>query len=252
MSRIAQLRHALGVRLADRLNPKARSDFDAAFIEDLERCLPFTMTSPERLHGVREAVEYVVREGVPGELVECGVWRGGSSMLAAITLRRMRSHERRLWLYDTFAGMTEPTREDGAAARERWQGSLAADHSEWCYASLDDVRRNVLSTGVRPDRFEFVAGPVEETIPAHVPGSIAVLRLDTDFYSSTRHELEHLWPRLSPGGVLILDDYGHWGGARRAVDEFFDALGHRPLLSRLDYTARMGVKAATALAGRSS
>ena len=84
---------------------------------------------------------------------------------------------------------------------------------------------------------------VEDTLPAHAPPELALLRLDTDWYESTLHELEHLYPRLATGGVLIVDDYGHWDGARRAVEEHFDATGGPILLSRIDYTGRIGVKA---------
>ena len=84
---------------------------------------------------------------------------------------------------------------------------------------------------------------MEETIPGRAPERIALLRLDTDWYESTRHELEHLWERLEPGGVLIIDDYGHWAGAREAVDEFFAKRSDAPLLTRVDYTGRIGVKA---------
>lgn len=90
---------------------------------------------------------------------------------------------------------------------------------------------------------EFVIGPVEETLITKVPERIALLRLDTDWYESTRAELEYLYPRLVVGGVLIVDDYGHWKGARKAVDEYFAALGNdAPLLNRLDYTGRMAVR----------
>jgi hypothetical protein len=92
------------------------------------------------------------------------------------------------------------------------------------------------------ERVHFIEAPVEESLPAHAPEQIALLRLDTDWYASTRHELEHLYPRLVPGGVLIIDDYGHWEGARRAADEYFGKIGEHLLLNRLDYAARIAVK----------
>ena len=88
----------------------------------------------------------------------------------------------------------------------------------------------------------MVPGLVEDTVPSQAPEVIALLRLDTDWYKSTWHELEHLYPRLSVGGVLIIDDYGHWEGARRAVDEFIEAKGLRLFLSRIDYTGRLAIK----------
>jgi O-methyltransferase len=114
--------------------------------------------------------------------------------------------------------------------------------SSWHHVEAAEVRGAVLSTGYPDERVHLVEGRVEETLPGGAPAEIALLRLDTDWYESTKHELEHLYPRLSPGGVLILDDYGHYEGARRAVDEYFEAEGGRPLLSRIDYTGRIGVK----------
>jgi hypothetical protein len=105
-----------------------------------------------------------------------------------------------------------------------------------------EVRAALLSTGYPAERVHLVEGRVEDTLPAAAPDAIALLRLDTDWYAGTKHELETLYPRLSPGGVLILDDYGHYEGARRAVDEYFADAGGRPLLSRIDYTGRVGVK----------
>lgn len=203
------------------------------------------MTSPERMFALYEAVRYVSRAGIGGDVVECGVWRGGSSMLAALTCLEL-SDVRTLWLYDTFAGMTEPGAEDVKWSGESAAAELAAEDraagawSTWAYATLDDVRANMAGTGYPPDRIRYVAGKVEDTIPAELPESIALLRLDTDWYESTRHELLHLWPLLAPGGVLIIDDYGHWQGARRAVDEFF--ADNPVLLHRIDYTGRMLVK----------
>jgi O-methyltransferase len=215
-----------------------------------ERCAAYTMTSVERMHALHEAVAFVVRGDVPGDYVECGVWRGGSSMLAALQLQRLGDAERRLWLYDTFAGMPEPTARDtverysGQDARAEWARQQAGEVNLWCYGSLDEVRANMLSTGLAERRLELVPGKVEDTLPALAPPRISVLRLDTDWYESTRHELVHLFPRLSPGGVLIVDDYGAWPGARQAVDEYFAEHGVRMLLNRIDYSGRIGVKLA--------
>lgn len=216
-----------------------------AFHRLRQRCAPFTMTSPERMFALYEAVRYVSRAGIPGDIVECGVWRGGSSMLAALTCLEL-GDVRSLWLYDTFEGMTAPGAQDVKWSGEPAETELAADAREpgafntWAYATLDDVRANMAGTGYPEDRIRYVAGKVEDTIPAQLPESIALLRLDTDWYESTRHELAHLWPLLAPDGVLIIDDYGHWQGARQAVDEFF---ADTPvLLHRIDYTGRMLIK----------
>ena len=215
---------------------------ESEYAERERHCRPYTMTSPERLYALHHACRYVVEAGIPGDFVECGVWKGGSSMMMALELvaRGEAETARRLHMFDTFTGMAEPQPSDGEVAREEWSRRQRDDHNEWCYAPEREVLDNVLSTGIAAERVHTVAGKVEETIPEHAPESIALLRLDTDWYESTRHELEHLYPRLSERGVLVIDDYGHWQGARRAVDEYFE--GQPVLLQRIDYTGRMMVR----------
>ena len=108
--------------------------------------------------------------------------------------------------------------------------------------SLEEVRENMASTGYPLERIPLVNGPVERTVPEAAPAAICLLRLDTDWYESTRHELNHLFPRVSPDGVMIIDDYGHWHGVRRAVDEYFLEQRACYLMHRLDYTGRMLIK----------
>jgi O-methyltransferase len=221
-------------------------DFDEADKELYRRVDPYTMTTPPRDYAHVRAVEYVVARGVPGANVECGVWRGGSMMAAALTLLRLGVTDRELYLYDTFSGMPPPSEVDTTRSGVRAADLLAQEDEDshiWAIASLSDVRAAVLSVGYPEQHYHFVEGLVEETLPAEAPEAIALLRLDTDWYSSTKHELEQLYPRLAPGGVLILDDYGHWQGARRAVDEYFAENQITLLLNRVDSTARIGVKA---------
>jgi O-methyltransferase len=215
----------------------------------LEAIAPFTMTSVERQLALIQSVRYVVRNHIPGCFVECGVWRGGSAMAAALTLAQEGDRDRELFLFDTFEGMTEPTSVDrsfdGASARTMLRHS---DRSEdiWCYADIADVRSNLMSTGYPEHKIKFVKGPVEQTIPISPSMPlIALLRLDTDWYESTKHELLHLFPLLQPGGILIVDDYGHWQGARRAVDEYLSSQRESYFLHRIDYTGRLIVKHAS-------
>jgi len=220
-------------------------DFEEADKNLYRRVGPYTMTTPPRVYALVRAVEYVVARDVPGAIVECGVWRGGSVMAAALTLLRLGVTDRDMYLYDTFAGMPPPSDADTTRSGERAADLLAQNDESadiWAIASLDDVRAAVLSVGYPQERIRFVEGLVEETLPGTAPAEISLLRLDTDWYSSTKHELEHLYPRLSPGGVLILDDYGHWQGARRAVDEYLAENGVALLLSRIDATARIAVR----------
>ena len=168
-------------------------------------------------------------------------------MVAALTLAQAGDRERELYLYDTFAGMPAPSDADvdlhGMSALREWV-SIRSDESNdyFAYAPLKEVRSNLMSTEISESRVKYVIGRVEETIPRVVPDRIALLRLDTDWFESTQHELRHLWPLLSEGGILIIDDYGHWRGARRAVDEYFCAMKSPPFLMRIDYTGRLVVK----------
>jgi len=224
-------------RLAD-VSPEMRST--------IERARKYTMTSLERLAALCMAVEYVVGNGVQGAFVECGVWRGGSSMAAALTYRKLGREDVDIFLFDTFDGMPQPGTEDILQSTgEKAAHLLAASDPKsgiWAYSPEEDVRRNLESTGYPADRLHFVKGLVEETIPAYAPEKISILRLDTDWYESTKHELFHLFPRLSRNGILILDDYGHWAGARKAVDEYFLAHNLKPFLGRIDYTGRIYVR----------
>jgi O-methyltransferase len=226
--------------------PGALPDATARDLDTIRRVRAYTMTSAERQWALINAVRYVVQARVAGDIVECGVWRGGAAMAAALTLLGEGAGDRRLWLYDTFAGMTEPAPDsDGSAAVDEWRQHRRRDgESDWCRASLEDVRANMELTGYPAEHVRYVKGSIEETLrdPMNIPDRIAVLRLDTDWYESTRIELEKLYPRLAAGGVLIIDDYGYWQGARKAVDEFF-AAGVAPiLLNRIDETGRIGVK----------
>jgi predicted O-methyltransferase YrrM len=217
------------------------ADFDTETVDILRQVRAETMTSPERIAALVQAVRYVDRYGIPGAVVECGVWRGGSSMAAALA---HSPRKRELYLYDTFEGMSEPTERDVEVSGRTASHALASEPKTsrtWAVAGLEVVRDNMARTGYPTDLIHYVAGKVEETIPGILPGSIAVLRLDTDWYESTRHELEHLIPLVAPGGVLIIDDYGHWVGARKAVDEWMGAYGNPVLLNRVDYTGRIAV-----------
>jgi O-methyltransferase len=210
-------------------------DFDEFHIDIIKRVKPFTMTSPERLFGLIEAIRYLVHAGIKGDVIECGVYKGGSMMAAALSLLSERAVERDLYLYDTFSGMTEPTDVD-----VDFHGRRPTSTSKWAIASEETVREALCSTGYPPSKMHFIKGRVEDTLPGQAPDQISLLRLDTDWYASTRHELIHLFPRLVPGGVLIVDDYGQYRGSRKAVDEYFAATP--VLLQRMDFSGRMCLK----------
>lgn len=240
----------MAIKFGRRLAPSPPVDLgddDPAFHEIYRKCRPYTMTSIERMYAVYKAAQHVSKAGIPGAFVECGTWRGGSSMVGALALVSLNDTNRELWLYDTFSGMAEPTtrdrrRSDGAAALPRWKEYQRASHNEWDFATLEDVRMNLVGTGYPEANMRFIQGRVEDTIPGAAPEKISILRLDTDWYESTLHNLIHLYPRLASGGVLIVDDYGHWQGCREAVDEYLSSNGIHLLLNRIDYTGRMAIK----------
>lgn len=223
--------------------PIETSPSDARIIDAVR---PYTMTSVDRIWAFLNAVAYVVRKPIEGAIVECGVWRGGSMMAAAMRLLKAKE-VRDLYLFDTFAGMTKPTdvdRSSGEAAMSKWETSQRESHNEWAFSSLGEVRRNVLSTGYPLDRIRFVQGPVEQTlrVSENIPSKIALLRLDTDWYESTKVELEVLYPRLAHGGVLIIDDFGDWEGSQKATLEYIQNNDLRLLLTKVDDSCRMSVK----------
>ena len=225
---------------------KFPSDFDADAVEIIKAVTPYTMIGRERLFALITALRYVSKNKVPGDVVECGVWRGGAMGAAALVLKGL-GETRDIYLFDTFEGMSAPTDEDktitGDSAHIEFQEKqTGAESSTWCMASLEDVQANLSALGLDVNDFHFVKGMVEDTIPNKMPeGDIAVLRLDTDWYKSTKHEMDHLFPKLVPGGVLIIDDYGDWAGARQAVDEYLDEHGIRMLLTRVNGSV-IGVK----------
>src|SRR5262249_38520210 len=222
------------------------SNLEPEFRALYEQCREYTMTSWERLYALYRSVQYVVENRIPGDIVECSVWRGGSMKLSAHVLLALGVTDRNLFLYDTFEGMTEPDPEvdvdaSGNKAANDWL-EVQRRGVKWSYAPLEEVRDVIAGSGYPMDKVVFVKGPVEDTIPATVPDRISLLRLDTDWYSSTKHEIEHLYPRLSTHAVLLPDDYGHYQGARRAIDEYLDRAGKRPFFTRIDYSCRAAIR----------
>lgn len=223
-------------------------DADPMFFGLYERVRACTMTSIEKLYAMYSAVRYLHRANISGDIVECGVWRGGSMMMAALTALALGDTSRHLFLFDTFEGHPEPNRDkDEPSLHDEWRSRRLTDQSsDWARASLDEVRRNIESTGYPMGNVTFVKGLVQDTVPANAPAGIALLRLDTDWYDSTACELKYLYPRLSDYGLLIIDDYGTMAGQRRAVDEYLAESGEVLLLNRLDFAGRLALKPARA------
>jgi hypothetical protein len=213
-----------------------------------------TLVSWERLLATLMSCKYILDNNLDGDFVECGVWRGGNSIIAKGIFEMYHSNKK-VYMYDTFQGMTTPTEEDvelrngGVTAKQL----LAKDKLDktknwtpkgnvWAYASIDDVKSNFTRFGLSLDNVEFVQGDVVQTLEKTIPGKISVLRIDTDWYESTKKEMEVLYKQIVTNGVFMVDDYGHWGGSKKAVDEYFEENGRRPFLQYIDYTGRLGIK----------
>jgi hypothetical protein len=227
--------------------PPLPTDFEDLHKNVYHKVMKNTMTSAARVYSLIEAVKYVEKFNIEGDIVECGVWKGGSMMAVAETLKQNNNFERTLYLYDTFEGMSEPTEHDktfyGETAADALNAGLDKEKNLiWAYSSLETVKAGMRTTGYPELKIKYVKGKVEDTIPNTLPQKIAILRLDTDWYESTLHEMIHLYPLLVKGGVLILDDYGHWEGAKKAVNEYLEKYNVHILLNRIDETGRMAIK----------
>lgn len=222
-------------------------DFSENEIEIIQSVKLFTQTSSARIVSLIHSVEYVIKNNIPGSIVECGVWKGGSMMATIKALQNFNQSDHELYLFDTFEGMPKPTDvdislDDYNANNEFSEQKISEQSSSWNKISLLEVKKNVLKLGYDEKKIHFIKGMVEQTIPKYSPKEISILRLDTDWYESTKHELIHLFPRLSNGGVLIIDDYGFWKGSKKAVDEYFFENKIPFLLNRIDNTGRIGIK----------
>jgi O-methyltransferase len=207
------------------------------------------MSNAEPIYSLITATRYIVENEIDGDFVECGTWAGGCSMAIALTLLELGDTERKIWIYDTFAGMTEPGNVDVTLfgkeqlALSYWKNKNGSKSgSDWVNITLELVKANLGSTNYPMERIQFVEGDVLETLDRELPKKVALMRLDTDWYNSTRKEMSTLYPKLSLGGVCIIDDYGCWAGSKRAVDEFLSLHLPRPLMNVTDWTTRTWIK----------
>ena len=248
-------------RTADALKVAERTDFDNIANVNVKRFLDFSpaekvlcaearhvsLTTPQAVVSLSRAVRHVVNRKIPGAIAECGVFKGGSIVVILRTLLMIGASDRDVFLFDTFEGMPAPEDKDVYYTGDRASTLFKFfggnnTNSNWVRADLDSVRERVLATGYPKERIHFVKGMVEDTLPQYAPEQIALLRLDTDFYKSTKHELAHLYPRIARGGFLILDDYGVFRGAQQAADEYFEEHDVDMFLTRVDEAVRLGVK----------
>jgi len=191
---------------------------------------PYTMTSNERIFCLYDSLEYLVNNNISGDLVECGVWKGGNILGMCEYLKSIDKISNNIFLYDTFTGMTPPSNHDICyKGRTRYP---------MCVASLEEVSSVISLSNYPKNKIKYIVGDVNQTLndKNNIPECISLLRLDTDWYESTMKELDILWPKLVVGGVLIVDDYGHWQGCKKAVDEFFKKINYLPTIEIIDYT----------------
>jgi len=206
----------------------------------------YTMTSHERIFALMKSINFVKHNNVDGDFVECGVWRGGNLILFQKFVEKYNL-SKKIYAYDTFEGMSEPDKID-----ETFKGESSIDLLNKLYKKKVDRKKNILIADCSIEQVQenfkkfsnknnliCVKGPVEKTldIKENLPNKISILRLDTDWYSSTKKELEVLFPLLEKNGILIIDDYGFWKGARKAVDEYFE--NKNVTMFKIDFTGRM-------------
>lgn len=222
---------------------------DRAYVYIVDKIAPYTMTTHDGLettYALFQAVRYIAQNKIPGDMAECGVWRGGSMMLVAYALQYFGDTSRQLYLYDTYAGMTEPDDIDidfdNKAMKPVWAQATDQGLMIGFGGSVDHVKANLRQSGYPEQQMHFIEGDVLQTIPAQRPSRIALLRLDTDWYKSTLHELQHLYDLIVPHGVLIIDDYGWCRGARQATDEFFRDRSFKPMMHRVNQGPRIIIK----------
>jgi len=194
----------------------------------IEMVSPHTMTSIERISTLYDSLEHIRLNNIPGDIVECGVWKGGN-IYGTLEYLFEYKIEKNIWIYDTFEGMTSTTVEDFD-----FNGNSGKIWEKKCFCSLEDVKSLMNKSNYKKSLIKYVKGDICETldISENIPDSISLLRLDTDWYLSTKKELEILFPKLVKDGILIVDDYGHWQGSKKAFDEYF---GH-VLFEKIDYT----------------
>jgi O-methyltransferase len=197
-------------------------------VRSIRRVKDSTAVLPLRLGNLHRLARDIDLRSVRGDIVECGVYNGGSAALMASACIRSPL-DRTIWLFDSFEGLPQPTEKDGAAAQTcGW----------WCHGDLSKVRAVFRRMRIPESRFRVVKGWFHDTFPTAEVGDIALLHIDADWYDSVRLCFERFYDSVQPGGYVVIDDYGHWEGCRRATDEFLRERGIDVTLTRVDYTGR--------------
>jgi O-methyltransferase len=219
---------------------------DKEIIKFIDISSKYSMTGHQRMYLLSQAILNVKEKKLEGDFVECGVWRGGNILFYKL-LNDFYGLNKTIFAYDTFEGMNTPEDIDidytGNSAKKELLRNKKSEHIRniHCLSTINSVKKNILQHS-KLENINFIIGAVEKSLllEKNLPKKISILRLDTDWYASTKIELEILYPRLVQGGVLIIDDYGHWQGARKAVDEYF--FNKKKWLHVCDYTCRYLIK----------
>jgi hypothetical protein len=202
--------------------------------EIIAKCQPYTMTSLQRQIQTIRTIEHVISNKIDGDIVEIGVWRGGTVMIMLYKLMQLGVNDRHVHLYDTFTGMTEASEHDveaptGRHANEVWERVQ-------CVADYNDVYTNITSVGYPMDKIHFHVGDIRQVEMNDIPATISLLRLDNDWFELYKFELPIFAPRVSKNGIITIDDYGHWNGCKKAVDDYIQATYPEKQLYKIDYT----------------
>jgi O-methyltransferase len=209
---------------------------ETEFWEIAGKVWDYTALGTTALYGLYKSCLYLIENRIDGDIVECGVFFGGSIMFIAEILKRHDySKKRRILGFDTFWGFVRRSEHD-----VDFEGTEVCHPSDPNWNFGREARNNIQSIGFDSDRLILIEGDVFETLKAGAKRQIALLRLDTDTYDTTKYEFETCWHKVKTGGVVIVDDYGWCQGARKAADEFLT--GKKILLNRIDTTVRSLIK----------
>ena len=227
------------------LYPEA-TDYEINLVETASE---FSMTSYDRIFALLRAIQHIDNNNLEGDFVECGVWKGGNLILYQKMIEKLNIKGKKIYGFDTFEGMSNPTDADFPA--DNLFGGFKAEHymktqkkdlninNIHAYAPIEMVKNNFNNNTENRNNLILIKGKVEDTlkIQSNLPDKISILRLDTDWYESTKTELEILYPRLVKNGVLIIDDYGEWSGSRKATNEYFK--DKKIAMFKIDIAARL-------------
>ena len=217
--------------------------------KSINKILSLTMVSDENIEFLISAIRYVKKNKIKGYYVETGIWKGGLSILSYLTFTNKNKNKMKFFLFDTFEGMPKPSKYDKKLNKDlsqvfdKWEKKIKTSEG-WNLSPINEVQKNIIKLCGKKslNDFNFIKGKVENTlkIKKNLPKKICLLRLDTDFYNSTKAELDYLFNKVSKGGIIIFDDYSNWLGAKKAIDDFLK--NKKYLLCKIDNNSRFIIK----------